>query len=111
MHRTLIRKIDWVSMKNTDCCRSNIPISLACGIDTNLPGEYNITYSVTNSLGFTGKVDRTLVVSSICEPGEKLCSNKVRQNATLFLHDESSEAVATPRRAFHCGRASMVGLT
>ncbi len=55
-----------------------VPVLLACNISTKVPGDYNITYSVTNSAGLTSETWRTLTVMGICPAGERLCADLVR---------------------------------
>jgi len=53
------------------------PITVACNIDTMVPGTYEFAFSVTNSARITTSVSRTLVVTSACRVGEYLCADKV----------------------------------
>eukprot|EP00798_Chlamydomonas_sp_ICE-L_P008501 gene8501-4860_t len=52
-----------------------VPILLACNITIRYPGTFTIDFSVTNSAGLTSRVERTLVVESVCLPGARLCNN------------------------------------
>jgi hypothetical protein len=71
------------------CCRwqplkgqKAVPLLLACGINSSTPGDYNITFSITNSAGRRGVVLRQLKIKAVCPEGEQLCADKVR---TLLL--------------------------
>lgn len=55
-----------------------VPVLLACGINPQQPGEYNITFAVTSSTGLGASVRRRLVIKAACPKGEKLCPDKVR---------------------------------
>eukprot|EP00798_Chlamydomonas_sp_ICE-L_P008465 gene8465-4909_t len=63
--------------KNARTTSPLVPILLACNITTRYPGIFTIKFSVTNSAGFTSRVERTLVVESVCLPGSRLCNNLV----------------------------------
>eukprot|EP00798_Chlamydomonas_sp_ICE-L_P022447 gene22447-29562_t len=63
--------------KNTKSNSFRVPILSACNITTRYPGTVTIKFSVTNSAGFTSRVERTLVVESVCLPGSRLCNNLV----------------------------------
>eukprot|EP00798_Chlamydomonas_sp_ICE-L_P030221 gene30221-35209_t len=63
--------------KNPRSTSPLVPILLACNIITRYPGTFTIKFSVTNSAGFTSRVERTLVVESVCLPGSRLCNNLV----------------------------------
>eukprot|EP00775_Hariotina_reticulata_P011535 gene11535-11678_t len=54
-----------------------VPLLLACNITADTPGDYNLTFSVTNSAGLTSRVVRRLIIKAICPEGELLCPNKV----------------------------------
>jgi len=54
-----------------------VPVLLACNIPSDQPGEYNISFSVSNSAGLSASVSRRLVIKAACPEGEKLCSDKV----------------------------------
>lgn len=54
------------------------PLLLACGVPAGQPGEYNITFSITNSAGLTASVVRKLVVKAACPQSEFLCPDKVQ---------------------------------
>jgi hypothetical protein len=54
-----------------------VPLLLACGIDGSVPGDYNITFSITNSAGRRAVVRRQLKVKAVCPEGEQLCEDKV----------------------------------
>ncbi|GMH32250.1 hypothetical protein BSKO_00084 [Bryopsis sp. KO-2023] len=72
--------------------RSRVPLSLACDFDTYVPGQYSIVYSVTNSRGMISKVERVLIVASICPPGERLCNNKVDcSDSSICLENKQEE--------------------
>lgn len=62
---------------------SNIPLLIACRIDPNIPGEYPINYSVTNSKRLRSAVTRILAIKPVCPPGEHLCDNLVRISGYL----------------------------
>ncbi|PNH08676.1 hypothetical protein TSOC_004773, partial [Tetrabaena socialis] len=57
--------------------QAQVPLLLGCNISNLLAGEYNITYSVTNSAGRTASTWRQLVIASVCPAGERLCADKV----------------------------------
>jgi hypothetical protein len=61
-----------------------VPIHIACGINLTAPGSYMIEFSVSNSAGQSAAVSRTLVVSSVCDIGEFLCSDQVCSWASLL---------------------------
>jgi hypothetical protein len=63
--------------RNTAASQALVPIHIACGINLTAPGSYNINFSVSNSAGQSAAVSRTLVVSSVCDIGEFLCSDQV----------------------------------
>jgi hypothetical protein len=54
-----------------------VPLLLACKITGDTPGEYNLTFSVTNSAGLTSRIVRRLIIKAVCPEGESLCSDKV----------------------------------
>lgn len=56
------------------------PVLLACGIDPQQPGEYNITFTATSSTGLSASVHRRLIIKAACPEGEKLCPDKVRSD-------------------------------
>lgn len=49
------------------------------------PGDYNLNFSVTNSLGLTSWVSRQLTVRAICPPGERVCLSQVRRGPRSYL--------------------------
>lgn len=52
------------------------PILLACNVSTDVPGLYDIAFSVENSAGFSAAASRSLIVLSICPAGERLCPDR-----------------------------------
>jgi hypothetical protein len=49
-----------------------------CGVDTAVPGVYNITFVVYNSAGLASNLAvRTVTVKVVCPTGEFVCSNQV----------------------------------
>lgn len=60
-----------------------IPILIACDISSSVPGDYNITYSVSNSKGASVATWRLLTVKSICASGERLCSDRVSRRPPI----------------------------
>ncbi|KAK3239485.1 hypothetical protein CYMTET_50594 [Cymbomonas tetramitiformis] len=46
-----------------------------CGIDTAVPGQYNISYKARNSLGAEAQTVRRITVQAECEPWERLCDS------------------------------------
>jgi len=49
-----------------------------CGIDTDIPGEYTVTFTARDSAGLeAAPVSRTVKVIPSCPAGERLCSNKI----------------------------------
>lgn len=54
-----------------------MPLLLACGINSSAPGDYNITFSITNSAGRRAAVLRKVKVKAVCHEGEQLCDDKV----------------------------------
>jgi hypothetical protein len=54
-----------------------VPILLACGIQSDAPGDYNITFSVTNSAGLSASTRRRITIKAVCPSGEALCADKV----------------------------------
>eukprot|EP00798_Chlamydomonas_sp_ICE-L_P008476 gene8476-4837_t len=64
-------------VKSTRSTSPLVPILLACNISTRHPGTFKIKFSVTNSAGFASRVERKLVVKSVCLPGSRLCDNLV----------------------------------
>lgn len=54
-----------------------VPVLLACAVDLNTPGDYKLTFSVTNSAGLTSAVSRVITVKAVCLQGESLCSDQV----------------------------------
>ena len=48
---------------------------LYCGIDTTQPGTYIVTFTVVHDNNATVSVQRTVVVQSLCRPGEVACSD------------------------------------
>lgn len=44
-------------------------------LSSGVPGEYNITFSVTNDADLSASVNRTVVVVPLCDEGERLCGN------------------------------------
>jgi hypothetical protein len=54
-----------------------VPVLLACGIQNDTPGDYNITFSVTNSAGLSASTRRRITIKAVCPPGEALCADKV----------------------------------
>ncbi|KAK3287307.1 hypothetical protein CYMTET_5175 [Cymbomonas tetramitiformis] len=54
----------------------NVGVSV-CGIDTHNPGMYNLTFSVSNSLGLTSTATRYVTVTAACPVGEVLCTNGI----------------------------------
>ena len=61
------------------------PISVACNINTKVPGKYEVAFSVTNSARMTASVTRTLVVTAACSVGEYLCADKVGGTTPLLV--------------------------
>ncbi|PNH08675.1 hypothetical protein TSOC_004770, partial [Tetrabaena socialis] len=57
--------------------QAQVPLLLGCNISNLVAGEYNITYSVTNSVGRTASTWRQLVIVSVCPAGERLCADKI----------------------------------
>ena len=53
------------------------PITVACGINTQLPGSYPVNFSVANSARVVVTVVRTLVVQAACRSGEYVCTDLV----------------------------------
>lgn len=80
------------------CCRwrpagnqRSVPVLLACNISSSLPGDYNITFSVTNSAGLSASVVRRVTIKAACPEGEALCPDQVRDSClslqqTMRLH-------------------------
>ena len=72
------------AMPCTCCCRwrpagnqRSVPVLLACNISSSLPGDYSITFSVTNSAGLSASVVRRLTIKAACPEGEALCPDQV----------------------------------
>jgi hypothetical protein len=42
-----------------------------------VPGQYQLVFSVTNSAGLSARVVRQLVIKAACPAGEALCEDKV----------------------------------
>jgi hypothetical protein len=61
-----------------------VPLLLACGINGSAPGDYNITFSVTNSAGRRAVVKRQLKVKAVCPEGEQLCDDQVRRDTAML---------------------------
>lgn len=74
-----------------------VPIMLACGIHNDDPGDYNITYSVTNSAGLTASVKRHLTIKAVCPNGETLCSDQVSLTARLLVGQRHCSLRAQPQ--------------
>lgn len=58
-----------------------VPVLLACGIQSDVPGDYNITFSVTNSAGLSASTRRRITIKAVCPSGEALCADKVSWHA------------------------------
>jgi zinc transporter 1/2/3 len=54
-----------------------VPLLLACGINGSAPGDYSITFSVTNSAGRRAVVRRAVKVKALCPEGEQRCDDQV----------------------------------
>jgi hypothetical protein len=68
-----------------------------CGVDTMVPGQYNVTFSVTSSSGATAYAVRTLVVAAKCAPSEVLCADRVScSQAGVCLEDLQQKAAGGP---------------
>ena len=53
------------------------PVLLACGVNGSVPGEYNVTFTATNSAGLSASVTRAVTIRARCPVGEALCPDKV----------------------------------
>ena len=53
------------------------PITVACGIDTQVPGSYPINFTVMNGARRMTTTVRTLVVQAVCRSGEHVCTDLV----------------------------------
>ncbi|GIL51198.1 hypothetical protein Vafri_7273 [Volvox africanus] len=62
-------------LRATRAGQTLMPLLLACNVSTALPGNYTITFSVTNSANSSVNVSRTLFVQPVCPSGEQLCSD------------------------------------
>ncbi|GLI60150.1 hypothetical protein VaNZ11_002188, partial [Volvox africanus] len=56
---------------------TRVPVLQACGVSTRHPGSFNLTYTVRNSAGASASTWRQITVRPVCQPGERLCSNRV----------------------------------
>lgn len=54
-----------------------MPLMLACGVAADVPGQYQLVFTVTNSAGLSARVVRQLVIKPACPAGEALCDDKV----------------------------------
>ncbi|GLC58899.1 hypothetical protein PLESTB_001415200 [Pleodorina starrii] len=54
-----------------------VPVLLACGASTQVPGSFNLTYSVQNSAGASATTWRQITVRPVCPLGERLCDDRV----------------------------------
>lgn len=54
-----------------------VPVLMACGINGDVPGEYNLLFTAINTAGLTNSVTRRLVIKAKCPAGETLCGDKV----------------------------------
>ena len=70
-----------------------------CNISTAAPGQRNITFSVTDSLGRRAVANRTLVVQQQCTAGERRCSDQVGGEC-LRQRVVTPAGVKHPPRAF-----------
>jgi len=52
-------------------------VLLACNVSADTPGDYNLTFSVTNSAGLTASIVRKLTIKAVCPEGESLCPDQV----------------------------------
>lgn len=67
-----------------------------CGIDTSVPGVYNVTFSVFNSAGLAAEsLNRSVVVTATCPPGEHVCANLVDCSNQSFCEGDLQD-VLTP---------------
>lgn len=60
-----------------------VPLLLACNITTDVPGTYQLNFTVTNSARATANVSRAIRVVSLCSPGEVLCPDRVSCSADM----------------------------
>jgi zinc transporter 1/2/3 len=64
-----------------------VRLLLACGIDGSVPGDYSITFSITNSAGRRAVVRRQLKIKAVCPEGEQLCDDEVKATVSrTILH-------------------------
>ncbi|GLC58893.1 hypothetical protein PLESTB_001414500 [Pleodorina starrii] len=54
-----------------------VPVLLACGTSTQLPGSFNLTYSVRNSAGAIASTWRQITVRPMCPEEERPCNDGV----------------------------------
>ncbi|EFJ47854.1 hypothetical protein VOLCADRAFT_91478 [Volvox carteri f. nagariensis] len=54
-----------------------VPVMLACRISPDMPGNFNLTYSVRNSAGVYASTWRQLTIRPVCPPGERLCDDRL----------------------------------
>jgi len=70
-----------------------------CGFSTAQPGRWVIYFEVTNSAGFTSRVEKEVQIIGVCQPGEILCSVGVcvqsDDQCTLFGNNAGSNNVDT----------------
>jgi hypothetical protein len=58
-----------------------VPLLLACNVSAEVPGQYPLVFTATNSAGLGARVVRQLVVKAVCPIGEALCQDKVSSDA------------------------------
>jgi hypothetical protein len=46
-----------------------------CGIDTRQPGRYTVSFKIFDSAGLSASVQRIVIVTPRCSPGERVCAS------------------------------------
>jgi hypothetical protein len=67
-----------------------VPLLLACGVPPDVPGQYPLVFSVTDSAGLSTRVVRQLVIRPACTAGERVCEDKVRKDGMCPVVDDTT---------------------